>query len=199
MVTGVSGEAILRSIEEEATLEVERTIEAARKQAAGLVKAADEAAGARARAARAAAEPALRAEAVRIVNAARLRLLHRHAELAAAASEAAWLEARRRLDGITSEDGERWAAALDRLTAEALAIAGSDATVQVRAPDAPAVATRVAAGHGDLVALGDDDPPGPLVRSRDGRVEIDATLPSRLDRARGALAEEIAALLGIGE
>jgi vacuolar-type H+-ATPase subunit E/Vma4 len=39
--------------------------------------------------------------------------------------------------------------------------------------------------------------PGVVGRSADGRVEIDATLPARLDRARIQLGEPVARLLGV--
>jgi vacuolar-type H+-ATPase subunit E/Vma4 len=39
--------------------------------------------------------------------------------------------------------------------------------------------------------------PGVLGRSADGRVEVDATLPARLERARVRLAEPVARLLGV--
>src|SRR3990172_2144206 len=149
----MSGEAILRAIETETAAEVERTVGAAGEQAAGLVEAAGRAARAQLDAALAAVEPAIEAEAMRLVNATRLRLLHRRAELAAAASEAAWAEAQQRLSEVVSADGDRWAAALVRLTAAALEIAGPDATVRVRAVDAPAVSAIVAAGQGALETL----------------------------------------------
>jgi hypothetical protein len=41
-------------------------------------------------------------------------------------------------------------------------------------------------------------PPGVLVTSVDGLVDVDATLPTRLGHARTLLAESVARLLGAG-
>jgi vacuolar-type H+-ATPase subunit E/Vma4 len=188
--------AILGAIEREATAEAEATIGAARDQAARLVTDARTTADARVAEAVAVAEPAFAAEAVRIVNAARLRLLRRRAELGTAAFEAAWHEAGQRLGRLVATNDERWSAGLRAVTAEALEMVGSGASVTVPTGEAALVAALVAAHGGTLVTVDGDAPPGPLVRSRDGRIEVDATLPARLDRARVSLAGDVAAALG---
>lgn len=190
--------AILRAIETEAAAEAEATLAAAREQAERLVGEAQAAADARVAETLAAAEPGLTAEAVRIVNVARLRLLRRRSELATAAFATAWDEATRRLEGLAEADPGRWAAALRRITAEALAMAGPGASVAVPATETAIVEAVVREHHGRVRALPADAPPGPIVRSTDGRIEIDATLPARLARARVALAGEVAAALGVG-
>lgn len=187
---------ILRGIEDESRREAEGTVAAARQQAERLVEAAEAAAQVRIEEAVTAAEPAVRAEAVRIVNAARLRLLHGRAEHTASLCDAAWSEARRHLEALASQRGRRWAAGLRRLTTEALEMTGDGATVAVRAADRRLVAALVAEHGGTLEALADDAPAGPRARSPDGRLEVDATLPARLARARVALAGEVAAWVG---
>lgn len=196
----MSGETILRAIEAETATEAERIVASARERAARLVEEATGAARARVEAARQAAEPALRAEAARIVNAARLRLLHRRAELAAATAEAAWVEAACRLETIAAERAARWRAALARLTSEALDVAGPGAVVGVRAADASTIAPLVADAGGRLEPFEEGTAAaGPTVGSADGRIEVVATLPARQGQARTALAEEVASLLGLGE
>lgn len=190
--------AILRAIEAEAAAEAEATLAAAREQAGRLVAEAQAAADARVAEALGAAEPGFAAEAVRVVNVARLRLLRRRAELGTAAFEAAWQEARRRLDRLAATDSERWRSALRRITTEALEMAGPGASVALPGVEAPLVEALVAERRATLQALPAGAPPGPMVRSADGRIEVDATLPTRMGRARVMLAEDVAAALGVG-
>lgn len=193
---------MVRIIAEEADTEAAAIVAAARVRADGLVGEARAAADARLAAALARAEPAIRAEAVRRVNAARLRLLERRAELIAGRTAAVFQLAGERLAEIA--DGaqpERWRAALGRLAAEAIELAGPGAEVDVRVADAGSIAATVEAAGARLVALGPDRAagaanPGVVVRSSDGRIEVDATLPARLERARHRLAETVAARLG---
>lgn len=181
--------AILESIERETAAEADRQLEAARAEAAGLIAAAESAAQRRLDAAVVGAEPLLRAEAARIVNAARLRQLRRRSELAAAQSDGAWARAREQLAAIVAEDGPRWHAGLAAIATEALAMAGADAIVAVRAADAPPIEALVAAAGAAIEPLPDDAPTGLLVRSADRRLEVDARLDVRLERARTALVE----------
>jgi len=198
----VSVEAMVRIIAEEAETEASAIVAAARVRADGLVGEARAAAAARLAAARARAEPAIRAEAVRRVNAARLRLLERRAELVAGRTAAVFRAAEERLTALAEgAEPERWRAAIGRLAAEAIALAGPGAEVHVRAADAcwvvaaaEAAGARVA-GPGPDVTAG-EVPPGVVVRSADGRIEVDATLRARLDRARQRLAETVASRLG---
>ena len=193
---------MVRIIAEEAETEAAAIVAAARVRADGLVGEARAAADARLAVARARAEPAIRAEAVRRVNAARLRLLERRAELVAGRTAAVFQRAGERLAEIADgAEPERWRAALGPLAAEAIALAGPGAEVNVRAADAGWVAATVEAAGARLVAFGPDPaagqvPPGVVVRSADGRIEVDATLPARLERARHRLAETVAARLG---
>lgn len=193
---------MVRIIAEEAEAEAAAIVAAARVRADGLLGEARADADARLTAARARAEPAIRAETVRRVNAARLRLLERRAELVAGRTAAVFQRAGERLAEIADgAEPERWRAALGRLAAEAIELAGPGAEVNVRAADAGWVAATVEAAGARLVALGPDPaagavPPGVVVRSSDGRIEVDATLPARLERARHRLAETVAVRLG---
>jgi vacuolar-type H+-ATPase subunit E/Vma4 len=64
--------------------------------------------------------------------------------------------------------------------------------------DAAAIEDLVTVAGGRLDFSDEADlPPGVIVRSADGRLEIDATLPTRLDRARTRLADSTARLLGV--
>lgn len=190
-------ETILALIEHETDAEVDRLLAAARAGADVRVRAAEAAAEATIAEACARAEPRLASDAHRRVNAARLRLMERRAAVAAARVDAAFGLAERRLTAIADgADPERWQAALDRLTREAIAFAGPDAAVEVRDRDAAAIEPSVAALAARLVPT-PDAPAGVVVRSDDRRLEVDATLSVRLARARAAQAEAVAGALGL--
>src|SRR3990172_3052600 len=138
----MSVEAILEQIEAEAAAEATPPL-----------------ARARAPAACGRAEPAIRAEATRMVNAARLRLLERRAELGAAWVEAVFADAAARLEAVAG---------------------GAAQPRRARAPGR--------LGEGGVVA-----------RSSDGRIEVDATIAARLERARARLAEPVARILGLAD
>ena len=196
----MSVEAIIRVIETETTGEVDRILAAARERAAALVGEAEAAAQARVRLALERAEPGYRAEAMRLVNAARLRLLERRAEEAAVLVDGVFRAADERLAAIAADPAsQRWQEGLDRLLEEAVRLAGQDAVVRTRGDDCPAVA-RFAERLGGRVEIVADPAmaSGILARSADGRIDVDATLPCRLARARAALAEPVARGLGVG-
>jgi hypothetical protein len=75
---------------------------------------------------------------------------------------------------------------------------GPGASVALPGVEAPLVEALVAERRATLQALPAGAPPGPMVRSADGRIEVDATLPTRMGRARVMLAEDVAAALGVG-
>lgn len=173
----MSVEAILEQIEADAAAETAARLAEALERAAQVIAEAEERSRATVAAACERAEPAIRAEATRMVNAARLRLLERRAELGAAGVEAVFADAAERLQALAGgADPTRWARALDRLVGEATALAGPDAIVTVES------------GAGA---------PGVVARSSDGRVEVDATIEARLERARTRLAEPVARILGL--
>jgi V/A-type H+-transporting ATPase subunit E len=190
--------AIVADIERETASEVARILADAEARAAALVDAARTDLRSAVDAARARAEPAARLDAARRINAARLRLLDRRADLATARSEAVFDAAGRRIEAIAGgADPDRWAAALVRLVGESLDQAGPGATVVVRPADLALVAGW--ASTADVRVTADDDAAaGVRMVSADGRIEIDATLSARLDRARVRLAEAVATRLGLG-
>jgi vacuolar-type H+-ATPase subunit E/Vma4 len=194
----MSVEAMVRLIAAEAETEAAAIVAAAQDEAAGIVAAAQASADARVAAARALAEPGIRGEGTRLVNAARLRLLERRAERAAERSAAVFAAATERLARIADgAEVARWERALRRLAGEALELAGGGGEIQLRARDTGAVAGVADGAGARVVPLPDDAPAGLVIRSADGRIEVDARLRARLARARLLLADRVAADLGL--
>ncbi len=195
----MSVETIVARIAEDATAEASAILAEADVQAGMLVEAARAEARRQTEIALDRAAPGLHAEEVRQVNAARLRLLERRAERSAHRTARVFELAEARLGEIAGGgDRERWSTALRGLAAASLALVGSGASVRTRASDA-AWLTDVMAAHGACLEIlpGPEVPPGLVARSADGRVEVDATLPARLARARARLAEPVARALGL--
>lgn len=189
-------ETMIEAIEAEAAAEAERLLADADSRASAILAAARSALEARVATACERVEPGLRAEAARTVNSARLRLLERRTELAAARTGATFDAAGARLAELAAGgDPARWLAALRALLSETLPLVGAGATIACRAADAAVLAGFSVGGF--TVAVDDGLPPGLLARSADGTVEVDATVPVRLDQARIHLAESVAALLGL--
>ena len=65
----------------------------------------------------------------------------------------------------------------------------------MRGPDVKAILSVAGDWQAEVVALADDEAPGVVVTSGDGRIEVDARLSVRLQRARVLLAEAVAQLL----
>lgn len=199
----MSSEAILRAIDEQADREVRAILDGGRAEAEGLVAAARAAADERVAAALRAAEPRLQAEAARTVNAARLRRLHARARHAAAEAEAVFAAAADELAGLSRRSPStraRWDRALARLAADGVAQIDGAVEIIVRPGDRAALRQRRSSSTGQgparpRIRTDPDAPPGVRLRSTDGRVEIDATIPTRLSRARTLLAEGVAALV----
>lgn len=195
----MSSAEIVREVERETTAEVEAILAAADRRASEIVDAARNAVRARVEAAVARAEPGVRAEAGRRVNEARLRIGERRVELEVERSSgvhAAAAERLRAIAGATGADRARWAASLVRLTREALELAGPNATVRVRDADAAMIRRHVEELGGRLEPMSGDAPDGIVAISQDGRIEVDATIPARLERARTVLAEAVAGSIG---
>lgn len=192
----MSVEAIVRAVEEAAAAEADGIVAGARADAAAAVSAAQAAADSAVRAACDRAEPRFRAEAMRRVNASRLRLLERRAVRSAQLVDATAEAARARLAEIAADPtGPRWIGALERLLEETAALVGSGGTLRVRRAD-------IGAARSTAARLGcrlepSDIAPGVIGRSADGRIEVDATVPVRLERARIRFAEPVARLLGV--
>lgn len=190
-------EAMVRQIAAEAEEEAAGILLDADERAEVIVSAARDEAHRRVAEACERAAIGLRAEEVRTVNLARLRLLERRAEQSAHRTAAVFDAAAARLETIAEGgDPARWARALRRLAGEALALVGPGATVRIRARDAEALGDLVATAGARLETAWDaEPPPGLLARSADGRFDVDATLPARLERARVGLAEAVARCL----
>lgn len=188
--------AILADLERETGAEIERLLVDADRQTQDIVAAAHDAQRQAVEAARTRAEPAARLDAARRINEARVRLLDRGAEYATARSEAVFDEAGRRLEAIAATGAPRWAAGLARLVDEALDLAGPGATLVVRPVDRAPIADR-ARRAGAVVTTSEAAAPGVRATSADGRVEVDATIASRLERARTRLAEAVSTGLGL--
>lgn len=189
-------EEVLRAIAAEARREAEGLLEEADSQAAAIVDGARRSVADRVAAAVELAGEEARTEAARVINGARRRLVHRRAELASRRLDEVFDEAARRLDEIASGgDPGRWARAMAALVREGCQRAGPGAMVEVRAADVglvePALAPRAS-------VVGTLREPGVRVRSADGRGEVDGRLAARLERARSAMACQVAATLGLG-
>lgn len=190
---------IVRQIDAETAAEIDRRLADADVRAAEMIGQARVLVSARVETAVARAEPAVRSESARRTNAARQRLRDRRAELALDTTTAVYATARARLDAIAGgAEPERWARSLHALLDEALALVGPEPVVRLRDRDASVVAARVRAVGGHLERLPDDSPAGVVARSSDGRIEVDATIQVRLDRAHARLAEWLAGQLGLG-
>lgn len=194
----MSSAEIVREIERETAAEVDAILAAADGRAEEIVAGARNEVRERIAAAVARAEPALRTEAGRRVNEARLRLSELRVELEVARSAAVHAAAAERLRAIAAgAEPERWTAAVIRLTREALEFTGPHATVRIRAADAPSIRRHVEENGGRLEPTADDAPAGVLAFSEDGRVEVDARMPARLDRAGSRLAEAVAGSIAL--
>lgn len=193
----MSSAEIVLEVERETAAEVERILAAADRRAAEIEEAARDAVRARVAQAVERSEPAVRADAGRRANEARLRLNERRVDLALARTAAVFDAAATELGEIADGgDRERWSAALGRLAREALELTGPGATVRVRLRDAAAISTVVEAAGGRLEPAAEDVPIGVIAVSADGRIEVDATIPVRLERARSRLAEVVAGSIG---
>lgn len=195
----MSVEDIVRLIEREAADEAVRLVADGRAQAAAIVESAEAAAQARVAAACERAEPAIQGAATRRVNAARLRLLEGRAGTAARQIDDVMLAAEVSLADIADgADGPRWETALSRLAAAALGAVGPGPIVRVRVCDGPLVAAVVEATGGRVEPLADPGAPaGIQAVAADGRIEVDATLRTRLTRARTMLAEDVGKALDL--
>lgn len=168
----MSADAILEAIRSEADREVDAILADARTEAERLLGEARATAARRVAEALGAAEPALAAEASRRLNVARLRLLHARARLRAERVAAIFDAARVELASLVERGDPRWRAGVERLRASATAAVGSG----------DAIVEEVAGS-------------GVLARSADGRVLVDATVETRLDRARVLLADTVAEMV----
>lgn len=193
----MGAEAILAAISEETARQVETVLSDARREARRALVDARRSIRQRIAAAVVQAEPELAADSARRVNAVRLELLHRRAQVAAERLGAVFASADRRLSTVAATGCSRWQRALERLSGEAVEACGAGSTAWVRPADlmlmgnGPATVAALATLCSDAGM-----PPGVVALSADGRVEVDATLPVRLARSRSILAERLTAVLG---
>jgi len=180
---------IAREADEEAT----RIVAEAEQQANELVAGAEATVQDQVDAAFERLGPEIRSASQRRVNAVRLRILEQRARADAARLMSVFEAAEERVAAIAGgTDPVRWSSALSSLCLDALHSVGEGAAVKVRARDVAAISSTAEAWHADVVALPDDDEPGLVVSSNDARIEVDARLSVRLERARSLLAEAVA-------
>jgi vacuolar-type H+-ATPase subunit E/Vma4 len=192
-------EEIVAIIEREADEEATRILEDAERQARETVAAAEAGVQARVDAAVGRLGPEIRAAAQRRINAVRLRILEDRARADAARLVGVVDTAEDEVRAIAGgADPPRWSSALSAWCTEALRAVGQGATVRLRAGDVGAVRGVADRWRAEVVALADDEEPGVLVSAQDGRLEVDARLSVRLERARKLLAESVAQVLRLG-
>jgi vacuolar-type H+-ATPase subunit E/Vma4 len=188
---GVGG--IIEIIEREAAEDATRIVEEAERQASEMVADAEAEVQAQVEAAIERLGPEIRAESQRRINAVRLRILERRARADAARLVAVFDAAEAQVAAIAGgADPSRWSSALSALCAEALRSVEEGALVSVRAQDVDAVRPVTEAWRAEVVVLAEDREPGLVASSRDGRIEVDARLSVRAERARSLLAEGVA-------
>jgi vacuolar-type H+-ATPase subunit E/Vma4 len=186
-------EDIIAVIAREADEEASRIVDEAERQAQQVVDEAEAEVQAQVDAAIERQGAQIRGAAQRRVNAARLQILEQRARDDAARLVAVFDAAEEQVGAIASgSDSERWAAAMSALCAEALDAVGAGGSVRVRARDADAISSVAEAGGAEVVLVPDETEPGLVVSSSDGRIEVDARLSVRLERARSLLAEAVA-------
>ena len=186
-------EDIIAVIAREADEEASRIVDEAERQAQQVVAEAEAEVQAQVDAAIERQGAQIRGASQRRVNAARLQILEQRASDDAARLVAVFDAAEEQVMAIASDsDDERWAAAMSALCAEALDAVGTGGSVRLRARDADAISSVAEAGGATVVLASDESAPGLVVSSGDGRIEVDARLSVRLERARSLLAEAVA-------
>ena len=186
-------EDIIAVIAREADEEASRIVDEAERQAQRVVAEAEAEVQAQVDAAIERQGAQIRGDSQRRVNAARLQILEQRARDDAARLVAVFDAAEEQVMAIAGDpDDERWAAAMSALCTEALDAVGAGGTVRVRARDADAISSVADAGGAEVVLAPDESEPGLVVSSGDGRIEVDARLSVRLERARSLLAEAVA-------
>ena len=191
-------EKIIELIEREAEEEAAAIVAAAERDARESVAAADAHVTARVTAALERLGPEIRAAEQRRVNAVRLRILEERARDDASRLTAVFDAAETRVREIAEGgDAQRWSAALGRLCADALASVGEGASVEIRFRDAPSIAAAASRWKATLETIADDEPASLRATSHDGRIEVDAGLGVRAERARSLLAERVSQALAL--
>jgi vacuolar-type H+-ATPase subunit E/Vma4 len=194
----VSVDRIIERIEHEAEEEAAKIVADADHDARASVAVAEADVQAQIDAAIERVGPEIRAASQRRINNVRLRLLEERARDDAARLTAVFDAAEARSGQITDgSDPGRWSSALRQLCVEALRAVGEGASVTVRAADAGSLSGLAREWEAEVVPLSEDAEPGPVVTSRDRRIEVDARQRIRLERARSLLAESVARMLDL--
>lgn len=189
-------EEIIAVIERESAEEAVKIVEEAERQASQIVASAEAEVRDQVGVAIERLGPEIRAASQRRINTVRLHILEGRARDDAARLTAVFDAAEEQVRAIAAgDDPPRWSSALSALSLEAVHSVGEGASVRVRARDVPAVSSLADAGAADVVPITDGGEPGLVVTSRDGRIEVDARLSVRLERARSLLAEAVAQVL----
>lgn len=186
---------LIAILEREAAAEIERILADARAEADRLIQEARQQAEAELAAVRARLEAERAAARTRARSAAALRASALILQAKDQALAEVFQRARAELDRLVQERA-RYGALLGGLLREAAAGLGGRVVVQVHPRDVD-LARRAARDLGlDAdVQPADDVSGGVRVVSADGRFVVENTLASRLERARAALAPEVAAAL----
>ncbi len=186
-------EDIIAVIAREADEEASRIVDEAERQARQVVAQAEAEVQAQVDAAIERQGAQIRGASQRRVNAARLQILEQRARDDAARLVAVFDAAEEQVIAVASgSDTERWRTAMSALCAEALDAVGTGGLVRVRARDADAISSVAEAAGAEVVLVPDETEPGLVVSSGDARIEVDARLSVRLERARSLLAETVA-------
>ena len=194
----MSVEKIIQLIEREAEDEATVIVNDAEREARDSVAAARADIEARVAEALERLGPEIRATSQRRINEVRLHVLEERARDDAARLTAVFDAAESRASEVAEgADERRWWAALEQLCTDALSSVGEEASVAIRSRDTPAVADLASRAKAGVEALADDVPAGLRVISHDGRIEVDARLPVRVERARSLMAERVARALAL--
>lgn len=192
-------EKIIQLIEQEAADEAAMIVADAERDASESVAAAEATVAAQIAEALERLGPEIRAESQRRINAVRLRILEERARDDAERLTAVFDAAQARLEAIADgADAPRWSRAMERLCGDALESVGEGASIAICSRDASAIAEAARRGSAEIVSNPDSAPAGLVVTSHDGRIEVDASLAVRIDRARSLLAEAVARMLMLG-
>jgi vacuolar-type H+-ATPase subunit E/Vma4 len=208
---------ILLAIRREGDAQGAAILAAAAQRGEELVTRAEAAADERVRRALVDAGPGIAREANRIVNEARVRAIHARTRIADDRLDGVFAAAARRLAELASNPADpRWRAALAGLADDASGFTGEGSSLAIGGSRAlstdscrPAVAGGLQEGAPAVPDVGDPSDPddldcdeeiraGVVSRSRDGRLEVDATIETRLAQARLRMADEVARIL-LGE
>ncbi len=192
---------IISVIEEDASREVERILGEARAKAEELKKAAEQEAQERREEILKRGRREAERERARIIASARLKAKKQMLDAKEEAIQKVFSEVRKALEEI-SKDRKKYREVLKKLVAEAAESIGGDAVIICREQDRRIFSKRFLSEleklTGVKLELAEETTGGSggvILRSRDGRTEVDNTFETRLERAMAELRNEAAGLL----